>query len=266
MAHFRLAAAALLVALQTPAGAVGPSIDIFPSFVALGAGVTTEWLGARETVAGVAPAARKQFPRHRFIEVYGALVDANVLDSPNWEFGPMLQYRFGREDVEDEVVNRLPAIDGGLEAGLFGDYHYVNLQGIPWRLRLAMAVTTGVSGDATGTHVTPYASFWMPLGRRVFAGVGLGATWSSASFMHQRFGVTPAAAAASGLPAYSAGAGLRQLYFWPALVVQLEERWFAGVGGFYQRLTGDAAASPIVAERGTRHQWSAGGGIGYLWR
>src|SRR5687767_6536831 len=85
VAPFRLAAAALLLALQTPAGAVGPSIDIFPSFVGLGAGVTTEWLGAKETLAGVAPAARKQLPRHRFIEVYGALVDANVLDSPNWE-------------------------------------------------------------------------------------------------------------------------------------------------------------------------------------
>jgi outer membrane protein len=46
----------------------------------------------------------------------------------------------------------------------------------------------------------------------------------------------------------------------------LGPRWFAGAGAFYQRLTGDAADSPIVTQRGDRNQWTVGGGIGYAWR
>jgi outer membrane protein len=99
----------------------------------------------------------------------------------------------------------------------------------------------------------------------VFAGVGAGVTWSSASFMEQRFGVTPSDSTATGLPVYTAGAGMRQVYAWPAVIVRVSERWFVGTGAFYQRLTGDAADSPIVAERGTPNQWTAGVGVAYAW-
>lgn len=35
---------------------------------------------------------------------------------------------------------------------------------------------------------------------------------------------------------------------------------------YAQRLTGDAAASPIVTQRGTRNQLTYGVGIAYAWR
>jgi outer membrane protein len=83
--------------------------------------------------------------------------------------------------------------------------------------------------------------------------------------MQQRFGVGPEAAAASGLPAYTAGAGVRQVYLWPALIYRVTREWYAGAGAFYQRITGDGAASPVVAERGDANQLTAGLGIGYSW-
>jgi outer membrane scaffolding protein for murein synthesis (MipA/OmpV family) len=93
----------------------------------------------------------------------------------------------------------------------------------------AMA-TTAISGGAAGGHVTPYASLWVPLSRTVFVGFGGGFTWSSESFMQQRFGVSPEASAASGLAVYSAGAD-----------------------------------SPIITQRGERDQITAGIGLGYSW-
>jgi outer membrane protein len=47
------------------------------------------------------------------------------------------------------------------------------------------------------------------------------------------------------------------------MIVRVSERWFVGTGAFYQRLTGDGADSPIVTERGSPNQWTAGVGIGY---
>jgi MipA family protein len=263
---FSAAAGIAVLLAATPLRAAGLTVDVIPNFVGGGVGVTTEWMGSKDSVFGLVPGGRVKFSSHRFAELYGPLMDVNVLDVPNWEFGPMLNYRFGRKDVEDPVVNLLPPIEGGWEAGVFVGYNYTNAQGIPWRLRLGVSATTAVSGGATGGHVTPYGSLWVPLSRTVFVGFGGGFTWSSASFMQQRFGVTPAASAASGLPEFSAGADVRQVYAWPAVLVRLSDHWYGGAGAFYQRLTGGAANSPIVAQRGDRDQWTAGVGLGYGWQ
>ena len=100
----------------------------------------------------------------------------------------------------------------------------------------------------------------------MLVGLGGGMTWSSASYHRAYFGVTPEGATASGLPSYSPGSGMRQWYAWPALVVKVAPQWFVGTGAFYQRITGDAAASPIVTQRGDRNQWTVGIGAAYSWR
>ena len=43
------------------------------------------------------------------------------------------------------------------------------------------------------------------------------------------------------------------------------EPLYAAAGAFYQRITGDGADSPIVAQRGDANQFSAGIGVGYAW-
>src|SRR5215831_9660325 len=144
-----------------PLAAAGLTVDVIPNFVGLGVGATTEWMGARNHVGGIVPAGRVQFQGNRFAELYGPFADVNVLDIPNWEFGPMLSYRIGRKDVDDSVVRLLPEIDNGVEAGLFAGYHYVNDKGVPWRLRLGVSELTAVGGGATGSNVTPYASIWV---------------------------------------------------------------------------------------------------------
>jgi outer membrane protein len=240
-------------------------VDVIPSFVGAGIGVTTEWMGAKDKVAGIAPGGRVALENQRFVEVYGTFADANLLASPNWELGPVVMYRFGRSSVQDPVVNLLPPIDGGLEAGVFAGWRYLRIEGIPYRVRFGLSLTTAVAGGAAGSHLSPYASLWVPLSPTVFVGLGGGFTWSSESFMQQYFGVSPEASAASGLPAYNAGAGVRQYYLWPAVIWKLSREWYLGAGGFWQRITGDGADSPIVTERGERDQITAGIGLGYAW-
>src|SRR5512145_2397138 len=263
MAFRRLAV--FLFVFSNTAGASGIQVDVIPNFIGAGLGSTTEWMGSKERIWAVVPGGRVQLENNRFIEVYGPIVDINLVDSPNWELGPILSYRFGRSEVEDPVVNLLPPIDGGLEAGIFAGWHYVRTEGIPYRVRLGISLTTSVSGGTAGSHVTPYASLWVPLSTRLFVGVGGGLTWSSETFMQQRFGVSPEASAASGLPVYSAGAGMRQYYLWPAVIYRVSKEWYAAAGAFYQRITGDGADSPIVAQRGDANQFSAGIGVGYAW-
>ena len=255
--------AAAVAAVSAPAaGAAGIQVDVVPNFVGAGLGSTTEYLGGKERVWGIAPGARVALEKNRFVEVYGPLADMNLLDSPSWEFGPAISYRFGRSDVSDAAISALPEIRGGLEAGVFAGWHYVSVEGIPYRVRFGVQLVTAVSGGATGANLTPYASLWFPLSPTLFVGLGGGFTWASESFMQQRFGVSADGAAASGLPQYSAGAGVRQYYAWPALLLRVSKEWYAGAGAFWQRIAGDGAGSPVVREK---DQITAGVGVGYSW-
>ena len=46
------------------------------------------------------------------------MLTANLINHPNLQLGPALRLRFGRKDVEDDVVDRMADIDPTLEAGV----------------------------------------------------------------------------------------------------------------------------------------------------
>jgi outer membrane protein len=258
-----------LVALSgAPALAVpGLGSDLVPNFFGVGVGSTSQFSGSSQRVIGVLPGARYKFAdSERFVEWYGPLADANVLDSREWQFGPALNLRFGRSDVDDAVVSKLPDVGNTIEGGIALSYTYVVRGPIPFRLRVGGVALVDLGNTFHGFDDTAYASLWMPLSHTLLLGLGTGTSWASASYTQAYYGVTPAAAQASGLPAYVPGSGIRQWYAWPALVMQVNPSWFVGAAAFYQRLVGDAAASPIVQERGDRNQWTIGVGVGYAFR
>lgn len=238
-----------------------------PNLIGAGIGTTPRYSGAREKVTGIAPAVRYQRPGSaRYLEWYGTLADVNLLESKRWQFGPAVALRLGRQDADDPAVARLPEIDHTLEAGALASFTYAQRRGIPFRLRLGVSVLGDLGGVYSGLNVSPFATFWVPLSERLFVGLGAGFTWSSESYNRAFFGVTPQGAAASGLPAFSPGSGVRQVYALPSVVFRIAPGWYGALGVYYARITGDAADSPIVAERGKRDQVTAGFGVGYTWK
>jgi outer membrane protein len=266
---------ALLSGLVLAAGALcsvpavaqpGMGSDLVPDFVGIGVGSTSQFSGSAQRTVGVVPGLRYQLEgSERFVEWYGPLADVNLLESRAWQFGPALNLRFGRKDVDDAVVAKLPEIGNTVEGGLALSYTYIGRGDIPYRLRVGGVALVDLGNTFHGFDDTVYASLWLPLSRTMIVGLGTGASWGSASYHQTYYGVTPDGAQASGLPAYTPGSGMRQWYAWPALVVRLSPTWLVGFGGFYQRLTGDAAASPIVQQRGDRNQWTYGLGAAYAW-
>ena len=104
-----------------------------------------------------------------------------------------------------------------------------------------------------------------PVAPQVTLAGGAAFTYGSGNYMDEYFGVTPNDSLASGLPVYVPGAGMRDVRAWATAFYHLTLQWHVGAGVMYSRLVGDAADSPIVADRGSPHQWIYGAGALYAW-
>jgi len=128
----RITVAATLVSVAT-AGPVNaqtagevfevPGVD---NFVAAAVGIVPDYLGSDDYVIGAAPAAIISFGEtDRYLRLVVTDLNLNVIDSKNWSFGPALNYRFGRGNVDDNVIDDMKDIDGTIELGAFGGWAWV---------------------------------------------------------------------------------------------------------------------------------------------
>lgn len=272
LAH--IATAASLAALAAPACAAGVmdtlvQVEEGVNFVGGVAGRVPEYWGGRESATGLAPMARWQLQGERFVQLLGTEVSANVLDHPNWRFGPSLGVRFGRNKVSDPIVNQMEKVGNAAELGVFLGYTE-KLSADPrhrWGFNMTAATSAGrtyggLSGTASVNYLQPVAT-WLTLSANIGAGFG------SASFHNAYFGVHGADVAlfpSLNGSQYSAGHGLTDVRMVVGGLIHLSPAWHVVVGARVQRLVGDAADSPIVRERGRATQWISGAGLVYLWR
>jgi outer membrane protein len=83
---------------------------------------------------------------------------------------------------------------------------------------------------------------------------GAAFTYGRENYRDEYFGVRASDALASGLPVYQPGAGMRDVRGWATALFHLSPQWHLSAGVMYSRLVGDAADSPLVAERGSKNQ------------
>lgn len=98
---------------------------------------------------------------------------------------------------------------------------------------------------------------------RWLVSIGPRVTLADNRYMDAYFSLTPGDAARSGLPVYDAKGGVQMVGATVGVLRQLNDRW--GVSGYakYDRLTADAADSPVVGAFGSRNQFSAGAALSY---
>lgn len=100
-------------------------------------------------------------------------------------------------------------------------------------------------------------------GDRWLFSIGPRVTWSDDQYHDSWFGVAPADAGPSGLAAYDPDGGIQAYGVTASFLTQFSERWGLTTYAKYDRLTGDAADSPIVRELGSRDQFSGGLALSY---
>jgi outer membrane protein len=235
------------------------------NFAGLGVGAYPNYFGSKDYDLGAAPFARLSLGGTRFVRLMANEVRVNVLDHPNWQLGPVGLWRFGREDVENPVVDKVHDIDDSISLGLFGGYLWRD----PQDVRRMAGVSTWVLGDVSDVYngwtagLNAYAT--QPVAKMVTLGGGAAFTYGDGNYMDEYFGVTPNDSLASGLPIYVPGSGVRDVRAWAVALLHLSPQWHLGAGAMYLRLMGDAADSPLVSDEGSKNQWIYGVGALYAW-
>ena len=180
--------------------------------------------------------------------------DLALINSNGFSFGPAVNWE-GKRDAED-VGADLPTVKFSIEPGAFAAFQPSD----SFRLRAEMR--KGVTGHK-GWIGMAGADFIMRDGDDWLFSIGPRVTWSDDRYQDAWFGVTPAAALTSGLPAYDPDGGIQAYGAAASFLTQLGPRW--GIYSFakYDRLTGDAGDSPIVRQLGSRDQFSGGLALSY---
>ena len=223
--------------------------------VGLGAQLRPDYYGADKTV--VAPLFDLDIARGDDLFKFEAPDDHfafALIDKDGFSIGPAANIASGRKD--SDVGAPLDKVKTTIEAGAFAQYQWGE------SIRLRAEVLKGIGGHRGLVGALGADHVWRDGDRYVFS-VGPRILVSDGRFQRAYFGVTPAAASASGLSAYRPGGGLHGVALASGLSYQFNPR--VGMFGFgrYERLMGDAARSPVVREFGSRNQLSGGVGLNY---
>ncbi|WP_116140011.1 MipA/OmpV family protein [Trinickia diaoshuihuensis] len=207
--------------------AVGPGVYLAPAYP-----------GARRFKLYPFPALDISYD-DRFFSQGPDVLGVNVLRAENYHVGTALTFDFqSRNASDDPHLHGLGDVHDGPKLKLFADYTV-------WAFTGSFALLQDIAGNGQGLTASAdlYAS--LPVTGWLFS-VGPGLTWASAAYTRKLFGVSPAQSAASGLPAYSAGAGVRDVHVTFYASHDFTKHWAGSLNTTLGRLQGDAAHSPIT--------------------
>ncbi|MGQ3048539.1 MAG: MipA/OmpV family protein [Niveispirillum sp.] len=231
--------------------------------IAAGIGTRPEYMGSKDQEPVPYVAGELNYDRY-FLEAQGKEVSLGTWLTPSMSLGVLFDVESGRDDsVKNDRVSRLPKIDDAMQLGAFARYAWRGV--LDRRDELTMDVTW--LSDVSDTHDGVVGSLGLAYGRKLgdrwsFGG-GVRLTYVDDSYAGTYFGITPAMAAASGMPAFRAGGGVRDVGLSAKLSYALTDNWNIQLLGSYKQLLGDFKDSPIVKQDGRAGQLSGALAIGY---
>ena len=169
-----------------------------------------------------------------------------------FNFGPSIWLRAKRQQAD--VGAPVGDVAFTVEAGGFVELYPARNLRLRGALRQGINGHKGLVGDlGADLIIRDENSYIFSIGPR--------ASWGDRDFTNAYFGVSPAAATASGLPAFRPRGGFYALGAIANLTYRLGHNW--GMRSYlgYDRLIRDAGDSPIVRNFGSRDQFSGGAGL-----
>lgn len=188
---------------------------------------------------------------------FGAPDDAlgiKLIKAGGFSLGPSAAIASSRKDKD--VGAPLGKVSTTIEVGAFAQQDIGDSLRLRGEMRKGLGGHDGIVGSVGVDHV------WRD-GDSYLVSVGPRLRFADSDYHRSYFGVSPAAALASGLPAYDPGGGIHAIGVTSGAHLALGGDW--GLFGYarFDRLVGDAKDSPIVRRLGSPNQLSGGLGISH---
>jgi outer membrane protein len=178
------------------------------------------------------------------------------LDFGDLRAGPVAKFVAARKQYNYSELNGLGDVKAAVQLGGFIEYYPVD-----W-FRARVELRQGVVGP-NGTVADFSADFIVPVIQRLTISAGPRFTWESTQATSPYFGVDAVQAMASGLPVFNAKGGAHSYGAGAQVSYRINPQWEVHSYVEYERLLGDAAASPLVTLRGSPNQTTVGIGASY---
>ena len=180
-------------------------------------------------------------------------VGIGIIDGGNFQIGPVGQLRLPRRARAGTATQGLGTVPWAVELGVFGEYWWT-----PWlrgraELRQGFNGHHGVASDLFADAVVPVGPQWTLSG-------GPRVTLASTAATAPYFSIDAVQSLASGLPPFDAKGGVRSVGAGTQARYLLTPDLATHAFIEYERLTGGAAGSPLVVQRGSANQVSVGFG------
>lgn len=218
--------------------------------------VQPEFEGARDYSISGAPGISIRRPGQPW--KFGAPDDGfgfALLDTPYFQLGPVGRIRSERDSSDERKIRTLHDIDWAIEPGLFIEFYPTTNIRVRGELRHGIGGHDGFVGDIAADWIQRTGPFTLSLGPRVALG--------DSKFMNEYFGVTASEARRGQLDRYKADGGVKSVGVAGAATYDWTPNWSTTVFGGYNRLTSDAADSPIVKTLDSKNQFTLGLGVAY---
>ncbi|HWH49632.1 MAG TPA: MipA/OmpV family protein [Burkholderiales bacterium] len=229
------------------------------AYVGIGARVRPAYEGADSQRGDAIPYVRL-YGDHWFARTTQGILEGGVRSNPFGRvvFGVQLAYEEGRIAEESAFLqaHNFEDIDPSVSFGLHAETDW-KIGPMPLN---ALARFRLDADSERGSHVDLRLTAGVFSRWSVKAGIFGQLTWSDEEATQTSFGLTPQQSIRTGLPVYSAGAGLRNITMGILGTVDLSKHWLILWGLNARRLEGDARNSPIVQED---TNWFANGGLAY---
>ena len=212
-------------------------VSVFPLFSIRKAGTPPDFFGARDSFG------------------------FNVIDLGQFQLGPVGKIIWQRKASSYTALHGLGDVDYAIQAGGFAQFWPVPWLRLRGEVRQGFGGEKGVTGDLFLDAVVPAGQFRLSAGPRV--------TLQSAAAVSPYFSITPTQSTFStisglpGLPVYNARGGLYSYGAGGQVEYFFNSQWATHVLMEYERLTGSAADSPLVIQRGSPNQFTFGLGATY---
>jgi len=197
-----------------------------------------------------------RYQRDKFFVSARDGVGATLLDVDGFKAGPILRYRFPRNDGEGGLRYGMGTVPFTVEGGGFLRYDLPYLSA-KVELRRGLGGSNGLIFDAL-------VDGKIPISPTIFLSAGPRLSVTDGTYNQAYFGVNAAQSANTGYAQYYPGAGLRSVGAAASGVWRITNNLTFVVFGSYSYLADTAANSPIVmSPGGSRNQFVGGSAVSW---